>query len=508
MSCLRPLTIYNSQKRFTVDGGHRFLLSVPCGQCSECKKAKNNEWFFRAYYEASSCIGNKGFVYFDTLTYSNKCLPHLHNHVKDIPFLLDQPCFNRDDLRKFFLRLRIFLSRRGYDIANNLRYFLSSEYGEDNNRTHRPHYHILLFSNVPDLDVLTLSRAISDNWHFGRTDGEKYKGAQYVFNHTIKDLDSVHMQNICKYVTKYVMKDSAFDDEIDKRIAKVLEHRNLDPKSFEGREFARELKRNASNFHLQSKGFGSDFLKYNDYNDVIENGIIRCPDSVTTLRMIPLPTYYRRKLFYDLVKDFRGKRCWKLNQLGIRLKYRDVEQNIHRLAVRFSDWNTNLSTYVGNDDYQRVNDIVNGYLGNRSWSDFATYIALFRGTVKPFNVNGSEPPTLDYWLSSLYEPTENTKYYYSYVNMYDRHHFGMPFFYDSYLGSSTDGYRPLLIGEKLRLDDFCKEYLIDENTYKEFNDFDKLFELYCMTLVRHNEARNGAFNEIERLKKLYKSFNY
>lgn len=483
------------------------FLQVPCGTCSECRKQKYNEWFFRAYYESSSCINKGGFVLFDTLTYRDKCLPHLHNHFKGIPSEYDYPCFNRKDTRYFFVRLRRSLERDGYNVSGNLKYFLSSEYGTDSNATHRPHYHVLFYSLIPNLDHLTLSRYISKCWRFGRTDGVAYKGALYTTEHTFSKSDPLDLQYICKYVTKYVMKDSQFDQEINARIVNICSYKGLDPLSFDGRKFVRDVRRVAAQYHLQSHGFGEDFLQYNDYNTVVNDGIIICPDSISTRKSIPLPVYYRRKLFYDVVKDFRGMRCWRLNELGKVMKYRQVEQSLEILNQRFQTWYNNLHLYVDANRIQSITDTINTYLDGRDFRHFSIYIGLFRGTIKSELTFVSTPP-LDYWLPAIYEGTESSsKYYYNYSNMYDRHYFERSFISDVYLGDSTNGYNDIPFHDDMDLNDFCRKFVVNEDSYPVFHDFDKLWELYCLSLSGYSESKDALFNHIERLKKLYKSIN-
>lgn len=85
---------------------------IPCGKCLGCKAAKSLEWAIRIYHESTqherSC--------FVTLTYAES------------PTTLQVK-----DTQLFIKRLRKQI---------NVRYFLTGEYGE---KTHRPHYHAILF---------------------------------------------------------------------------------------------------------------------------------------------------------------------------------------------------------------------------------------------------------------------------------------------------------------------------------------------------------------------------
>lgn len=106
-------------------------MCVPCGRCPFCTATKRSDWATRLEYEAKLHLSKK----FVTLTYANA---HLHwNH--------GQPQLCKADLQKWFKRVR----KAGY----KLRYYAVGEYGSS---TYRPHYHVLLFGDVPD-DVIRSS---------------------------------------------------------------------------------------------------------------------------------------------------------------------------------------------------------------------------------------------------------------------------------------------------------------------------------------------------------------
>ena len=123
--CLQPLYIKNPTKFIHTNFRQRMFLGVPCGSCSECQHNKQNEWYFRTYYQYLDCISSNGYVLFDCLTYRNSELPHLSEfmHV-DSDFM----CFDYADIRYFLVRLRRYLDNDGYDCKDNLKYFVASEY--------------------------------------------------------------------------------------------------------------------------------------------------------------------------------------------------------------------------------------------------------------------------------------------------------------------------------------------------------------------------------------------
>lgn len=516
MACLNPLHIINPAKKvvLTPSGGFPMLLDVPCGQCSECAKAKHNEWLFRAYYQSQDCFDAGGYILFDTLTYAPHQLPRLGDIVDDIPSYLNYGCFNRHDIRAFLMRLRSRLLRRGYDVSDKLKYFLSSEYGTSDGGTHRPHYHLLLYVYDNTIPHLELSQLISDCWAKGRTDGVVYRGNAYVTNNCYfpASTGNIGIHRLVKYVTKYVQKDSEFEKQITHRILSICQHRNIDDKSYEGKQFIQSIKRYACQFHLQSHGFGAQFLKYNDYTTILQHGYITCPDNISTLQRLPLPMYMRRKLFYDVVRDFRGERVWQLNELGVAFKMARVDKQLTALSSRFVTWFQDLGQYVAPKYVDNVRSFVNELLDGRSFDDFSLYIAFYRGRLKD-DYQSLIPPTLDTWLVHLYNPPYTSDYLVKYSTPSDVHHFGQPFLCTHYIGSPKYGCSNDLsqISASMHcnfglmsLHKWIDDHVVNEHSFYAFRDFDKLYELYCLTLINNNRCKQSLFDYKQHITNLYK----
>lgn len=111
-----------------------FYQFVPCGKCAACLTNRANQWTFRLEKELEN---SENPCYFVTLTYDDDHLPWT-----DL-----SPTVCRRDVQLFFKRLRKVVSSR-------LRYFLTSEYGEEFGR---PHYHMILFNF--DSDPVNIERA-------------------------------------------------------------------------------------------------------------------------------------------------------------------------------------------------------------------------------------------------------------------------------------------------------------------------------------------------------------
>lgn len=104
-------------------------LQVPCGKCVGCSADRALTWSIRMHHEASQHERNS----FLTLTYKEPA----------------PVCLSKRDLQLFFKRLR-----RKFSV----RYFACGEYGT---RTHRPHYHAVVFGE----DFLGGAYAINDSLH-------------------------------------------------------------------------------------------------------------------------------------------------------------------------------------------------------------------------------------------------------------------------------------------------------------------------------------------------------
>lgn len=110
MNCLYPYSVSE-------------YLDVPCCKCLACRINHAQEWSMRIMHE----LPYWDYATFLTLTYDDDHIPSDFS-------------IHKKDLQLFFKRLRINLSRAGYD--SNIRYFSAGEYGEN---SCRPHYHSIIF---------------------------------------------------------------------------------------------------------------------------------------------------------------------------------------------------------------------------------------------------------------------------------------------------------------------------------------------------------------------------
>ena len=132
MSCNSPVVVKVKNR----------LVTVSCRRCMGCRIQRRNYLSMLARFEAFSYYKKNLGCTFVTLTYDDDNLPL--NGSLDV-----------SDGQKFIKRLREHLSRTDFPKKDvyvfgekrkvpDFKYFLSGEYGDDNN-TFRPHFHLILF---------------------------------------------------------------------------------------------------------------------------------------------------------------------------------------------------------------------------------------------------------------------------------------------------------------------------------------------------------------------------
>ncbi len=490
--CYRPIKIVNRSRFLSSLHNEKYFYYIPCGKCVDCQKQKSNEWYFRAFSEFHDCVGSdsKNFVLFDTLTYSPEHLPRFMGY----------PCFSYNDVKRFFARLRINLDRAGYDVDNNLRYFLTSEFGTHprDGVTYRPHYHLLFYCSVPNLRPVDLSYFISDAWNLGFTDGAKYKGSYYVNKKRVfhsRLSDSIF---VCKYVSKYVMKSSAYSALFESRkiecINKVLSSKfsqfvpfekgnyrsfymfyNYDEssaanwlRSSEGRKFQNKLNRFFGQFHLQSLGFGLGALGNVDLKELFETGSLFIPDNKKVVMRVSLPTYYKRKLFYkQVVVD--GVKYWCPTEFGKQyLNYRE----------------RSLFDFVKN----RYSDVIRNNCLDMDPDMIARYVCYKRG-----RLDGSLSDNV--WIDDKLDKLPNLLY--NYVTPSDFRHFKLLFVTSVYCGCLKN-YSGSAVG-CVPLSKFISDHVFFDS------DIEKCLMVIDNILYNEGLHRESASEIVERVRNVHKS---
>lgn len=111
------MCLYPKEREIKCRDGETRVLVTRCGRCFECQKAYSNEWALRLYHEKKY----HKYSFFLTLTYDDEHCPSM---------------LMKKDLQTFIRRLKKVV---------DFRYFACGEYG---GKTGRPHYHLMIFTDV------------------------------------------------------------------------------------------------------------------------------------------------------------------------------------------------------------------------------------------------------------------------------------------------------------------------------------------------------------------------
>ena len=475
MDCLHPIKIVNQCKFISLDHRDRIVLYVRCNKCAACQQYNRNVWYFRAFYEFKNCVEQNGYVLFDCLTYSPKYVPKISQYY-DVPKRLDCYCFDYSHLRLFMVRLRRYL--RKYDVENNLRYFASTEYGTKLNGTHRPHIHMLFYCTSPELDSLTLSRAIAHCWPYGRTDGLPYKSRNYVLHNTISN-SLANALRVCQYVSKYVMKDSSYQKRIDERMESILFYLYkkyiklngyMDYDAWLSHPDGKLAKRNVysriGQFHRQSLHFGESALRDMDILQLLSDNLLTIPDQKKIVMRIGLPLYYKRKLFYNLV-NVDGLKCWIPNELGKQYLAKRENDLLERLLDQYRI-------------YQKQGLVQDP-------AKLVDYVVNYRGRIK------ADLPAL-----SLDDKLQLQNLVFCYISSCDKRNYNSSFVASSYLGNRFN-YLPIDC-ETISIDEFISKYVYFDSHFE--SELAKIEEETTKTslskqrLFNNNQVLNQKYKEL------------
>lgn len=238
--------------------------TVPCGKCAFCFQNKRNSWMFRIYHEMRTQM-HKG--YFLTLTYDERHVRRTAEGRLSLRF------------RDVQLWLKVLRRRKYY-----VKYIIVGEYGSE---TQRPHYHALLWTDCPPLELEKL-------W---------FRGKMHFGNLTLAS---------AMYTLKYIIQPKQKDEK--------------------------GVERTRAQF---SKGLGLAYLSeaaYNYHTFDYDNPELF---SVIDGKKVSLPRYYRQKIFtkYQLQKEAH-KSKWesirRRRKLMRELKAQGISNTkhyIHQLRV-------------------------------------------------------------------------------------------------------------------------------------------------------------------------------
>lgn len=502
--CLNPRKIINPTSRVSRTGGQPLYLEVPCGKCAECKDNIRLQWHFRSYQHCDDVIRRGGYVLYDTLTYRPEDVPHLSDFfdIKDTG-IKDFYCFNSAHWRNFLKNLRRQIDYHYKGV--NITYFLTSEYGTDDLYTHRPHYHILLFVSSPRLHPIKLSRLISKCWTYGRTDGLPYKTLKYLsenvfgFNLGFSQGENSDILKVCSYISKYITKDSKFQQEIDKRV-------DILKKYIDNDDDLRKLLREINMFHRQSQGFGLSYITRMDndeYNYLFNNGACRIIDKDKVTLTLRLPLYYKRKLFYKCLKDAENRYFWQPTAKGVAYLENSLLHSVTNITNRYKTLYANL------DQLDKIQ--VDNYLKDRTLEDFVIYKLFYKGrarTAESFNIskfyqttdlNDTEYNLYDWMHNIISSQYVRTSSHFDYFERdRDKNIISLPVAY----GNLFDDKPFNTIDYDYKA--FLKQITFNENSCRAFNDFDRLNSLFDALQKPDRKLKQQTFDFLEELNKKFK----
>lgn len=199
--CTNPIHIKNKKfKSLNLNFSHKFI-SVPCGCCDECLRKRAKDIFCRARFQIEDDLLSGGSAFMCCLTY--KICPDLSKY--------GYSCFvfNKQHVINFIKRLRTNLDRfymKHFSVyAPDFKYLITSEYGSDPTRTHRPHYHLLIsFSKSISYYVFRLNFIYSLTNH-------KTNSSDFGYVVQCEPLDI--KKGGVRYSSKYILKDLAFNNQ-------------------------------------------------------------------------------------------------------------------------------------------------------------------------------------------------------------------------------------------------------------------------------------------------------
>lgn len=320
---------FNIKSVSTIGSRHAF---VPCGVCPSCRNMKRESWVFRLRVEFEELVKRGFSVGFVTLTYNEKNIPRIpYKFVKSDFRNLYSPykmpmCFSRSDINGLIKYLRNWMYReRKISKELKLRFMICSEFGEE---TARPHYHGI-FCIPPSINPREFYNKLTEFWtKKGFVIPKDFEGGYDTKNRYHKPFLVDCVSDACKYTAKYVCKDIAFYESINKEHFKNYKGDDEDKLS------------DYLPFHSQSKSLGISFLdKLTDEQkfDYFYNGVSFIGDD----KLRHMPIYFKNKLLFTnyYVTDSQGQRlCRRLASDFFKRYYRAIFQKKVDYAVQRLDF--------------------------------------------------------------------------------------------------------------------------------------------------------------------------
>lgn len=399
---------------------------------AEMKLRHENEWYQRIYWQGVETFDKGGYVVFDTFTYDDEHLPRLKHYFDESTltgidkdgnekYFGNYGCFNREHFAKFIKDLRSDLASAGFDVKDNIKYVYTTEYGtervyEDRRGVHvatlRPHYHLMLFVTDTTLTPSLLNEYVGKHWFYGfHGNGKNFAELRRnTFHSGLNETDrKVRLRGLANYIGKYMHKSSEYEEVIGNRI-KAIAYKKCPMPTFDEKK---EIKlysdwkerwkitynnayKKIATFHGQSQHFGEYalFEPNFDIEEVAKTGKMRMPDKKKVVKFLPIPVYYRRKLFYKQVTNDQGKLVWVLKDDELSQTY--YKNMTYRQSSVLAGVYNNIYASLPLPDRIKVDSWMCG----RNMNDLAVYQVFFKDCFFDCDTTGlSTEDVLDIRLS-------------------------------------------------------------------------------------------------------------
>lgn len=341
--CLSPIKIKNPSLSWK-EGDSKYIV-VPCGRCAQCRAKAQQDWFIRGFYEYKNIKQQGGNVFAACLTYDNHYLPHFKDErdwifnskgekVKAVnPIHYEFDGFDQHAILNFMKNFRIRFQRKYHFDAKGIKFFIACEFGS---KTHRPHYHILVYIPIPSFHDGEFYDLIDHCWQFGYVSKDKkqswrvksYTAIQYATKYVTKDLFFFD-----KHVDEYLDKSQISDAEYDYRYSLV---RNYLPKFHASQHFGERLAQ-----EIESQNNPLDYLRQ-------EKPVVIPKKNGKTVAYT-VPKYILNKLtkYKDVeASELLGRPFFRHTQLGDDLARQRLLDRIEKDSItlkEYGDYNYLLS---------------------------------------------------------------------------------------------------------------------------------------------------------------------
>lgn len=299
MSCLRYRKIRNPIDSVRSGFLDKSYISIPDCRCSKCRKAKQNDWLVRSYFEYTSKPTTAFFV---TLDFDDVHLPMCDGI----------PCFDSQLMTNFFEILRQLPQLPSF------RYLYASDYG---GYLERPHYHCIFLFDKDSISYDDFSAILTFYWKYGSHENIQKINTRYAGNPF----------KCFEYVCKYTLKDLSFavrtrESTLPKRFRSLTSAsvgygaQCMDPAEF-----------NSSRLIRAGVRFNEVPTITRDY--MLENSVIFL-DIKNNGCLVPfsIPRYYELKLMYDYHYNSDTKKVYQpKNSYGAELS--DIRHKVHYVQL-------------------------------------------------------------------------------------------------------------------------------------------------------------------------------